>query len=237
MVKQDTILILGAAGIGGYFLYKSGFFKGLTGISEGAGEAVSGIGEGITTVSGDIGQVTSNIADFLNPLGATGTWLSQLISNAQSSSLRESVQATSTDEAAYNLNAQALAKIQAEKETSTATQASLRSDKIQTTGTNIVGAVTAPINAWSSAVQVVSKYNPVSLITNWISSQNKSKSLKTSITGSAISTNKSSSSRNLKTTKITSTNRNLLLERLGYYGMSTPEGIVYTKPTVIGTFK
>lgn len=45
MVKDETILILAAAG--GLILWKTDFFKGLSGVSSGVGEAVSGVGSAV----------------------------------------------------------------------------------------------------------------------------------------------------------------------------------------------
>lgn len=92
-VSDYTPLILGGALV--YVLYKSDVFKGLGKVSTGIGETVSGTGQGVVTaaqglgagvatVAQDIGQTTSNIADFLNPLGALGNWISEIEKSQQS---------------------------------------------------------------------------------------------------------------------------------------------------------
>jgi len=124
------ILILGGAGI--YFLYKSDFFKGLGGVSEGAGTAVQGLGSGISEAAGGLGQGISNIGTGVGssvseilggasaPFGFIGdvfsgqadiiTTQQDIIKNA---SLREASQANVVDYSAFAQSQDALAQLQA----------------------------------------------------------------------------------------------------------------------------
>jgi len=181
MVKDDTLLLLGAVGIGGYFLYKSDFFKGLSGVTAGAGQ-----------IAQDVGQVTGNIADFLNPLGATGTYLAQLLANEQARSLRETQQAGLIDWDAFLKARDSLVTQQATQETTKAEQKSLRVSDWETTKTKVQDNATDVLTSFTSAGKNI-LFNPFSLLNvfsvgtlgSWVSTQ--AKRLTTSKTTSSTS--------------------------------------------------
>jgi len=181
MVKDDTILLLGAVGLGGYFLYKSDFFKGLSGVTGGAGE-----------VAQDIGQVTSNIADFLNPLGATGTYLAQLLANEQTRSLRETQQAGLIDWDSFLKSRDSLVTQQATQEITKAEQKSLRVNDWEKTKTEVQDNATDVLTGFTQAGKSI-LFNPFSLLNvfssgtlnNWVKST--AKSLRTTNTTSSTS--------------------------------------------------
>jgi hypothetical protein len=168
MVKDDTILLLGAVGLGGYFLYKSDFFKGLSGVTGGAGE-----------VAQDIGQVTSNIADFLNPLGASGNWVSALIQASQERYLRESQQAGFVDIQAFNQAAGQLSKIQASDEIFKAQEKSERLRETEETKTYFTQAGTTALKILTAS--------PITAIASILKSPSVSKNLRTTSSSGAAS--------------------------------------------------
>ena len=181
MVKDDTILLLGAVGIGGYFLYKSDFFKGLSGVTSGAGQ-----------IAQDVGQVTGNIADFLNPLGATGTYLAQLLANEQTRSLRETQQAGLIDWDAFLKSRDSLVTQQATQEITKAEQKSLRVNDWEKTKTEVQDNATDVLTGFTQAGKSI-LFNPFSLLNvfssgtlnNWVKST--AKSLRTTNTTSSTS--------------------------------------------------
>lgn len=71
MVKDDTILWLGAIGVGAYFLNRSNFFnragEGLGDVFEGAGSAAQGVGSGVGSAAQGIG---SGIGDIFQGAGS-----------------------------------------------------------------------------------------------------------------------------------------------------------------------
>lgn len=78
-MDEETLLIIGAAGIGIYVLYKSGVFEGLAKTTSGVGEAVQGIGTGINTIGVETGENYKAISDFYQT--AIGTLTSALRNN------------------------------------------------------------------------------------------------------------------------------------------------------------
>lgn len=264
MAKDNTILWVAAIGIGGYFLYKSDFFKGLGQITGGAGQAAQGLGEGISTAAGGLGSgigmigtsagmATENIAQFLEPLGALGEAVSrniQDISDIQRSiRQREAGQSTEVDVAAFDATKGQLADIQAGKDVFSAEQGALRSKDIQETKTRLQDFATDIIDpkTYATAASTTLKafqYNPFNVITQWVTSQasavlKKSSSsssqqilaptMSTSGGSSAISSTSGSSGSIRYSSFNASTDK--LMTTLGYVGMSTSGGVVYTKPT------
>ena len=71
-MDDQTLLIIAAAGIGVYVLYKSGVFQGLSDTVGGVGDAVGGIGQGVGTVGIELGESFKSFADlqqsFINRL-------------------------------------------------------------------------------------------------------------------------------------------------------------------------
>lgn len=177
MGKTDYtgIAIIAGIGIIGYGLLKSDFFKGVGEVGTGIGTAIGGTGAAIGDIAGDISQTTGNIADFLNPLGASGTQIALNIEQAgeQSRDLREST---------FDERLQ-VADIKADADVS---KTSLRAGgQIERVGdrqdfyTDVQGNIL-------NTIQTIPKYNPFSVISNWVSSQVKSLRAPT-ITGAAVS--------------------------------------------------
>jgi len=75
MVKDDTILLLGALGVGGYLLSKTDFFKGLGDITGGAGDAVKGAGGAVASVASETAETFKAPADFFQSIFNLGTGL------------------------------------------------------------------------------------------------------------------------------------------------------------------
>lgn len=112
MVKDDTILLLGALGVGGFLLSRAGLFKGVGEASEGVGQ---GIGQAVTS-AGDVvrdverlvyvtgaetGEAVGEFGDLADPFGSFGRGSSSLIEtllkNARDRSNREFSQADIRD--------------------------------------------------------------------------------------------------------------------------------------------
>lgn len=87
-------------------------------------------------------------------------------------------------------------------------------------------------------------YNPFNILTDWIVSKTSTKTLTPSETRGSLATTQTSSSSSLKSSKTSSSSsggssilssatsgRNEFLESLGYQGMTTKTGVVYTAPT------
>ena len=68
-MKSSDYLMIGAIGIGGYLLYKSGIIGGLTKTSEGLGDAAGGFGDAVVGVGGAVGGVGNFIGDFFGNIG------------------------------------------------------------------------------------------------------------------------------------------------------------------------
>lgn len=58
-MKDDTILIMGAVGIGAYALYKSGFLQNL-------GSGVTDLTTSVKSLSSDVGSIPQTISDTIN---------------------------------------------------------------------------------------------------------------------------------------------------------------------------
>lgn len=181
MGKADYtgIAIIAGIGIIGYGLLKSDFFKGVGEVGTGIGSAIGGTGTAIGDIAGDVSQTTGNIADFLNPLGSTGTQVSLMIDQAgeQSRELRASTQ----DERLQ------VADIRADKKVD---KSSLRAEgQVDRVGDRQDFYTEAQGNFLNTASSImkIPTYNPLSVIGNWVSSIT-SKIKTPSITGAAIST-------------------------------------------------
>ena len=250
-MKDSTILVLAGVGIVGYGLINSDFFKGLGKVGTGIGIAAEGLGGGVADLSAAVGSVGGDVAELTSFIGEFGNWTAQQFTELQQNSLRENTQADIVDKAAFEQTQTALTNIQASKDVSLAEGGSARSLRWDTFKTdaqdNILDFFVADGNNQSSsnipAPTGLFSFNPLTSVMNFIknigspsitgavvkSSSSSSTSSSSSKSSSGSSSRKSSSLKS--STPITSTGRNILLEKLGYQGQSTASGVVYTKPT------
>lgn len=229
-MKGTDYAILAAVAIGGFALYKGNFFKGVGDVAEGVGDAAGGVGSGIGFIGETGGQAIGNTLTSAGGLLAnTGNQASNIITelgtglSETTHSLRDDVNSfvdyagnpfVDVAQSASNLTSflPALTQNVSDK---------LNPDK------------SGNIFNWVSS--------GVSSVFDWTKSQTSSaaKSLRSSITGNAISStsptsNVSSSggsSRAAVAPIITYQTPNTFLEKLGYQGQSTLNGIVYSRPS------
>ena len=183
-VKDLTPLILGGAVI--FVVARSGLFKGLGGVGEGAAEAAGGLGAGISTagrgLGGGIGRIgeaagygVEDILSMLKPPAAGAEFVSEWIAGQTLRGARERAQAEEIDIAAFEAMKEELAKIQAEKEKFAKEQAQERARMIEEQKTQVVGYVTGVDEAAISAFQKAKagllkfwQYSPMGLLTSYI---------------------------------------------------------------------
>ncbi len=226
MKSGDAALLL-AVGIGGFALWSGGFFKNLSKVGEGVGDAFGGVGAGI----GDIGySLGDNVSDVLDSAGGLLVGVGDTTTGAVNS-LRQPL----TD------GGNVLQDVTGSVERLTAPLPGIAEGLGD--ALNYTWNLNEPTNIFSGIGSGIGKVfswakSNTSSASDWVTKQ--AKSLRTpSITGMAVAVDspkksiRSGSSNDKEKTfvsTITQQTPNAFLEKLGYQGQSTMEGIVYTQP-------
>jgi len=201
-MKDDTLLILAAAGVGGYFLLKGNIAGTIEGVGEGLSTGIQGLGSGIAEVSGDIGQTTGNIADFTNILGefglSTATYIDEWGNKLSSELRRETSQLDIVDRASFDKTQDILVDEKSKVDIKDATSQTARNDILEDFKTKTLSDVTT----WASAGSSLLAFSPIGSLTNFIKT---STSTLKNIYGSNTNTAGSSSGGTLKVTTAATT--------------------------------
>ena len=240
-MKGTDWAVLAAVGFVGYGLIRSDFFKGVGDIGTGVGDAVEGVGSGIGYAGQSAGY---NLADIFNAFGQLGQ-STQTIIKEGGSQLREVVYQAGTD-------AQVIVDKTGDIVVDASTAASDISGSLRNVNKgfwdsfNKTYNLNEPTNIFSNVAQggayvVGDIKNKVSSVFDWVKTQvSEDKSVRSSpsITGAVIgklSTTSSSSgnnNRSVRTSSITSqsqqSNPSNFMEKIGYQGTSTINGVVWT---------
>ena len=214
--------LLLAVGIGGFALWSGGFFKNLSKVGTGVGDAFGGVGAGLGDIGYSAGENVSNVLDSAgNLLVGVGDTTTGAVN-----SLRAPLRDT-TD---------VLSDLTGSVENLTAPLPGITEGLGD--ALNYTWNLNEPTNIFSGIGKVFSwaKSN-TSSASDWVKTQVKS--IKTPITGNVVGSSSNSvrapSSNNKEpafVSTITQQTPNAFLEKLGYLGQSTMEGIVYTQPKI-----
>jgi len=179
MVFTKDLLLIAAIVGGGYLILKT---TGVGAIAGGAGEAAEGLGAGIGAAGRGLGGGVATAGEaagigvkdilgilaLLRPVGAVGEAGVGVVERWTASQEREAGQTAEIDIAAFELEKQEIARIQAEQERKAAEEKAERSRLIEEEKTQYIEFATTFPEKFAAGLSYLWQYSPTGLLTSWI---------------------------------------------------------------------